>query len=65
MDKVRLGIIGFGNIGTAHAGHFANNRIPNMELTAICDISENRRNAARGFFPDMPIFDNADDLMKS
>ena len=65
MDKVRLGIIGFGNIGTAHAGHFANNRIPNMELTAICDISENRRNAARGFFPDMPIFDNAEDLIKS
>ncbi len=65
MDKVRLGIIGFGNIGTAHAGHFANNRIPNMELTAICDISENRRNAAKGFFPDLPIFDNAEDLMKS
>lgn len=65
MEKVRLGIIGFGNIGTAHAGHFANNRIPNMELTAICDISENRRNAARGFFPDMPVFDDAEELMKS
>lgn len=65
MDKVRFGIIGFGNIGTAHAGHFANNKIPNAELTAICDISENRRNAAKGFFPDMPIFDNAEELMKS
>lgn len=36
--KVKFGIIGIGNMGTAHAGMLKN--IPNAELVAVCDIKE-------------------------
>lgn len=38
MEKVRLGIIGLGNMGTAHIKNFNAGKIPNGEITAVCDI---------------------------
>ncbi len=38
MEKVRLGIIGVGNMGTGHSKRILAGNIPNMELTAVCDI---------------------------
>ena len=38
MEKIRLGIIGFGNMGTAHAKNVRTGLVPKMELSAICDI---------------------------
>lgn len=35
MDKVRIGIIGFGNMGSAHAKVIANGEIPGLALTCI------------------------------
>jgi len=40
MDKVRLGIIGLGNIGTLHCGYM--NELGNAELRAICDVDESK-----------------------
>ena len=37
MDKVRLGIIGIGNIGTSHAANVAKGEVPEMELTAVAE----------------------------
>jgi predicted dehydrogenase len=37
MNKVRLGIIGMGNIGKYHADYLARGRINRAELTAVCD----------------------------
>lgn len=37
MDKVRLGIIGLGNIGRFHAGYLLDGKIDRCELTAVCD----------------------------
>lgn len=37
MDKVRLGIIGMGNIGKFHADYLLNRKITRCELVAICD----------------------------
>lgn len=65
MNKIRLGIVGFGNIGTTHAGNIMGGKVPNMELTAICDIEEERRSAAKTKYPDVSIFENAEDLYKS
>ena len=42
LEKVRLGVIGFGNMGTAHCGNVASGKVPKMELTAICDIAPAR-----------------------
>lgn len=36
-DKIRFGIVGFGNIGRRHANHIINN--PSTELISVCDIN--------------------------
>lgn len=65
MEKVRLGVIGYGNMGTEHCRNVSNDRVPKMELTAICDISPKRAEAARKRYPDVAVFDNATALYKS
>ena len=37
MDKVRIGIIGMGNIGKYHADYLANKKVSRCELVAVCD----------------------------
>ncbi len=37
MDKVRLGIIGMGNIGKYHAGYLQDKKVKRCELAAVCD----------------------------
>lgn len=65
MDKVRLGVVGYGNMGTSHCRKVAEGRVPNMELTAICDSAEARRNVAKENHAEIAIFDNATELFKS
>ena len=36
MEKVKFGIIGIGNMGSAHVVNI--NNLKNCELTAVCDI---------------------------
>lgn len=42
MDKVRMGIIGIGNMGTSHAQNIKGGRCPEIEVTAVADISPER-----------------------
>ena len=44
MNKIKVGIIGTGNISRSHIKSYLNN--PNVELYAFCDIDEGRLNAA-------------------
>jgi predicted dehydrogenase len=37
MEKVRLGIIGMGNIGKYHADYLQNKKVNRAELVAVCD----------------------------
>jgi predicted dehydrogenase len=37
MNKVRIGIVGLGNMGSGHAGQILKGEIPRLELTAVCD----------------------------
>jgi predicted dehydrogenase len=37
MNKIRLGIIGMGNIGRWHHSYLSQNRVHRAELTAVCD----------------------------
>jgi len=37
MQKVRIGIIGLGNIGRYHADYLQNQKVARCELTAVCD----------------------------
>ena len=44
MDKVRIAMIGLGNIGTLHLGNIE--KQPKVELTAVCDIVPEKAKAA-------------------
>lgn len=65
MDKVRFGIVGLGNMGTTHAKNVYGGKVPKMELAAICDIAEGRRNYAKENFKDVPVFDDAEAMFES
>ena len=64
-DKVRIGIIGLGNMGSSHLKNYKNGLMPEIEVTAICDIDEARFAAALEKAPDAKCFNNATDLMNS
>ena len=42
MEKIRLGIIGIGNMGSSHAKNVLEGNCPDFELTAICDKNPER-----------------------
>jgi len=42
MKKVRIGIIGIGNMGSSHAKNLIDKKIEGAELTAVCDIKPER-----------------------
>lgn len=66
MDKVRLGIIGIGNMGSDHALSIINGKVPNMELTAVCDVKETRKEWCKMNLPkSVVIFDDATAMMSS
>ena len=65
MAKVRLGLVGYGNIGTGHTGNLMAGKVPNMELTAVCDIAEARRKVFAEQYPNIPVFETAEELYKS
>ena len=52
MKNVRIGIIGIGNMGSAHAKQIFDGKIPNAELTAVCDINPDRLSWAEDTFGD-------------
>lgn len=65
MSKVKLGIIGYGNMGTTHVHNIMNGKVPKMELCALCDSDPDRLAAFSGAYPNIPTFENAEDMYKS
>ncbi len=65
MKKVKMGVIGIGNMGTTHCLNLIEGKIPQMELAAVCDTSEARRKFAQEEFKDVPVFEDAEELFKS
>ena len=62
---VRVGIIGIGNIGTAHATAIRDGQIPELTLGALCDSDKSRAAELRLQFPGIPVFEDAEALMDS
>ncbi len=42
MKKIRLGIIGLGNIGAQHYRNVLDGKCPEIDVTAVCDINPDR-----------------------
>lgn len=55
-DKIRFGIIGAGNMGTAHLNLFREGKIKDGVVTAVADVDERKRAAARKVAPDGCVF---------
>jgi predicted dehydrogenase len=64
MARVRLGIIGIGNIGTAHINTISE-QAPDLIITAVADIDEKRRSWALNFFGNsFPVFRDGNELIE-
>lgn len=66
MDKVRIGIIGIGGMGSIHASYLIKDEIAQAELTAVCDINPERLKWAKENLGDkVQVFDNAEAFFAS
>ena len=65
MDKVRIGIIGIGNMGSSHLQRLNKGDVPEMVAAAVCDINPDRLEWAEKNYPDIPRFDDAEKMMDS
>ncbi|MBO4261225.1 MAG: Gfo/Idh/MocA family oxidoreductase [Clostridia bacterium] len=65
MKSIRVGIIGVGNIGYAHCSCIKNAKIKGMTLGALCDVDGEKRRRLAAEFPDIKVFENGDELIKS
>lgn len=65
MDKVRIAIIGVGNIGTLHATYLSQHKIKHAELVAFCDINpEKLEIAKKRFGNDFKFYLDSNEVMK-
>ena len=75
MKKVRLGIIGVGNMGTSHLNNIMAGKCPEIEVTAVADIEPARLDNARAIvdkaraehpeIPEIATFTDAMELISS
>lgn len=65
MDKVRFGIIGIGNMGSAHLRYIANHEISGAEVTAVCDINGRRLKMAEELYPSIKLYSEMDAMLDS
>lgn len=66
MSKIRLGIIGIGNMGTTHCKNILAGELPEFELAAVADRKQNRREwAEKELGSETVIFEEGKDLIES
>ena len=63
MDKVRVGIIGFGRMGITHYSII--NTHPAVQMTAIADTSSMMLNMIKKYLPTVKMFSDYKDLLQS
>lgn len=65
MEKIRLGIIGVGNMGSGHLQNVIDGKCPKVEVTAVADIDPKKLENAKKKLPTLACFDNAEKLLDS
>jgi len=66
VDKVRIGVVGIGNMGSAHTKYLVAGEVPNAELTAVCDINPKRLEWAKENLGEhIKLFENAEAMFES
>ena len=65
MEKIRLGIIGCGNIGKVHTDNIVGGKCPEVELAAVCDLKKERLDEILEKAPGVSVFYDAEEMMDS
>ncbi len=75
MKKVRLGIIGCGNIGSQHYSNVLNGKCPEIDVAAIADVNPDRLEWAKNVnkkyrnekkdIPEVALFSDASEMLSS
>ena len=67
MNRIKLGIIGIGNMGSGHANNIKNGKCPEIELVAIADINPERLNWAKeqNYAENITYFNTAEEMLDS
>lgn len=65
MDKVRMGIVGFGNMGLGHMQYLGNGEVAGASVEAVCDINPERLKTAGERYPSVKLFGNMESMLDS
>ncbi|MBQ6823503.1 MAG: Gfo/Idh/MocA family oxidoreductase [Clostridia bacterium] len=66
MEKIKIGIIGVGNMGSSHAKNIAIKGLcPDLELVAVADLNADRRAWAKEELPGITVFETAEEMLDS
>jgi predicted dehydrogenase len=60
--KYKFGVIGYGFIGRRHVSTLKSLGV--SDCTAVCDINPKRLDEAKEKYPDIAVYDNAEDMLK-
>ena len=63
--KLKLGIIGIGNMGGGHLNNYKLGRMPEIEITCVADIDERKFENAKEKAPGVVCFNTATELINS
>ena len=63
MDRVRVGMIGVGNMGSAHARTISEGKIQGMVLCALCDIQPARLESLKKEYPGIPLYAHYEEMI--
>ena len=64
-NKLKLGIVGVGNMGRGHINNYADGRMPEIEITAVADIDESKFAFAQEKIPGVACFSTATEMFNS
>ena len=65
-EKIRLGVIGIGNMGSEHCRMILEGKCPEVTLTAVADLREDRREWARRHLPEgVAVFGDGRELIRA
>ncbi len=65
MSKIKIGIIGIGNMGTTHSKNIMEGKCPDLELVAVADLKEDRLAWMEETYPQVKRFKSAEEMLDS
>ena len=61
MNKIRLGIVGLGNMGSGHLANVFAGKCPSVSVTAVCDINPQKLEKAKKY-PEVSLFTDTNEM---